>query len=206
MRLITWNVARRTGRADQQAAFLTGREADVLALQEVTHRSYARLAPLLDELGFIHRAVSLAGAKVEGRGRNIGVALASRFSLRACGSSGLRLPWSEKGLSGRIKTGRGEVEVHTVHLPPGSSNGWVKIDHFEAIYEQLAVASERPRILCGDFNSPQFELPDGKIVTWASGCSRTGRSAVRPGGADSQASAGPRGAVGTLRAARPRPL
>ena len=32
---------------------------------------------------------------------------------------------------------------------------------------RLACSSDRPRILCGDFNAPQAEMEDGTIVTWA---------------------------------------
>jgi endonuclease/exonuclease/phosphatase family metal-dependent hydrolase len=37
---------------------------------------------------------------------------------------------------------------------------------FEGIYRRLACSSDRPRILCGDFNTPQKEMADGEVVTW----------------------------------------
>lgn len=36
-----------------------------------------------------------------------------------------------------------------------------------------------PRILCGDFNTPQDELPSGDIVTWEQHRRRYGAWAVR---------------------------
>jgi exodeoxyribonuclease III len=42
-----------------------------------------------------------------------------------------------------------------------------KIEMLEGIYKRLACPSERLRILCGDFNTPQEELPDGEVITWA---------------------------------------
>jgi exonuclease III len=58
------------------------------------------------------------------------------------------------------------IEVHTAHVPPGSSNGWLKVDTFRGIYRRLACPSLIPRVLCGDFNSPQRESVDGKVITW----------------------------------------
>ena len=57
-------------------------------------------------------------------------------------------------------------ELHTSHIPPGSSNGWIKIDTFEGIFRRLAQQSSMPRILCGDFNSPQQEWPDGRVMVF----------------------------------------
>ena len=63
-------------------------------------------------------------------------------------------------------TDRGALTVHTTHIPPGSSNGCIKVQVLEAV---LLVVSESPRpcILCGDFNAPQAETLNGRIVTWA---------------------------------------
>jgi exonuclease III len=75
-----------------------------------------------------------------------------------------------------------EVEVHTVHIPPGSSNGWIKIDTFHGVFQRLARPSSVPRILCGDFNSPQSETADGQVVTWGQRALKAGfvtRSRVR---------------------------
>lgn len=51
--------------------------------------------------------------------------------------------------------GRG-IEVHAVHIPNGSSNGWEKIDHLWAVRYGLE-GRGAPQILCGDFNTPQLE-------------------------------------------------
>ena len=64
--------------------------------------------------------------------------------------------------------------LHTVHVPPGSSNGWVKVEVLEAIYAGLARLHESPQVLCGDFNTPQLELPSGEVVTWAQRMTETG--------------------------------
>jgi len=38
---------------------------------------------------------------------------------------------------------------------------------FEGIYRRLAHHSDVVRILCGDFNAPQDETADGRVITWA---------------------------------------
>ncbi len=70
----------------------------------------------------------------------------------------------------------GEIELHAAYIPPGSSHGWLKIDTLEGIFRRLAQPSTRPRILCGDFNTPQAERADGRIITWANACAATARS------------------------------
>jgi exodeoxyribonuclease III len=76
------------------------------------------------------------------------------------------VPWPEKILSAVLEAPRTTVEVHVVHVPPGSSNGWTKIRTFEGIFARLATESKHPRILCGDFNSPREEMDDGRTITW----------------------------------------
>jgi exonuclease III len=76
------------------------------------------------------------------------------------------LPWPERLLSAVVDTPSGAVEIHTSYVPPGSSNGWLKVETFEGIFRRLARPSALPRILCGDFNSPQVERADGRVVTW----------------------------------------
>jgi exonuclease III len=43
---------------------------------------------------------------------------------------------------------------------------WAKAETFERIYARLARPSAWPRVLCGDFNAPLDELPDGTVVPW----------------------------------------
>jgi exonuclease III len=59
------------------------------------------------------------------------------------------------------------ISVHNTHIPPGASNAWIKIQTLNGLFKGLSVRSDIPRILCGDFNTPQAETPDGRVVTWA---------------------------------------
>ena len=60
MRLITWNVNRRVERLAAQAAALAGRAPDVVALQEVTARSWPLWRAALATIGLPHAACSRA--------------------------------------------------------------------------------------------------------------------------------------------------
>lgn len=164
MRLISWNVAGRVKRCEQQVGLITSRAPDIIALQEVTTKSYSQFEYLLKEHGFNHiiESVQLASEL----SRRYGELIASRFPLTKLPPSEINIPYQERVLSTTIEAPTGPIELHTAHIPPGSSNGWIKIDTFEGIYNRLAMTSDVPRILCGDFNSPQFEKLDGTIVTW----------------------------------------
>ena len=65
---------------------------------------------------------------------------------------------------------------------PGSSNGVIKVQHFEELYKFLAKRKDIQKILTGDFNSPKLELETGEIITWGQKVSSSGkvRIAVNP--------------------------
>jgi Endonuclease/Exonuclease/phosphatase family len=103
--------------------------------------------------------------------RRYGVLIASRWPLHPLPSADM--PWPERLLSALIETPHGPVELHSAHVPPGASNGWRKIETLEGIYRRLACPSVAPRILCGDFNTPQEEMTDGRLISWAHARTRT---------------------------------
>ena len=61
MRVVSWNVARRSSRLAEQAAALAGREPDVVALQEVTSRTLPLWRAALETIGISHVRASLVG-------------------------------------------------------------------------------------------------------------------------------------------------
>ena len=89
------------------------------------------------------------------------------------------MPWPERLLSVDIDTPCGLLEMHTTHIPPGVTNGWIKIEMLEGIYRGLAQPSPTPRVLCGDFNTPQPEPPTGEVVTWGQRFNRQGMAVIR---------------------------
>lgn len=188
MKLITWNVnarvAGRQGAQPRQALRVLAENPDVLALQEVTKSSLPLWRSALDEAGFVViDSLDVAPDKsvLTGR-RRYGLLLASRWALTALPRGGFPVPWPERVLSARLSAPSGAVEVHAAHLPAGSSDRldgtFTKIETFEGIAQRLACGSAMPRILCGDFNSPEAEYPDGRVVCFGGRLDKDGR--VRP--------------------------
>jgi exonuclease III len=165
IRLISWNLAGRGAKVRSQIAALASRRPDILALQEVLPSAEPVLREAFAELGFAHTIVS-SRASLAGTRRTCQLTASRQplVSLQAVDASLSSRPWL---LSGRVCVDRFSLEVHNAHIPPGSSNGWLKITALRDIYLTLANKSEVPRILCGDFNTPQAELPNGQVITWA---------------------------------------
>jgi exonuclease III len=166
VRLLTWNL---NGRRliDRQIDAISSRSPDIVALQEVTRTSVLLFRPALLAAGFAAVLDSFANSTSwEIRGpRRYGLLIASRLPMTPRESSSL-VPWPERLLSAKVATPAGPLTIHTTHIPPGSSNGWIKVEMLEAVAAVLA-ESAAPCILCGDFNVPQAEMSDGRIVTWA---------------------------------------
>jgi exonuclease III len=170
VRLITWNVNRRFSVLAEQAAALAGRAPDVVALQEVTASSWPLWRAALQTIGLPDAVWSLEDAD-RGRQpitrRRSGVVIAAReLALEPP----LPVPWPETTLAGRVEG----VVVHTAHVP-NAANGWVKPDTLAALRAGLA-ETEGPRVLCGDFNTPRREKPDGTVISFA----RDSRERLRP--------------------------
>ncbi len=181
-RLISWNTAGRRTRADKQVEWLESRSPDVVALQEVTPASRDQLRAALEAVGFIHQVDTFdrsQGVTVSRGPRKYGLLLAARAQASPLEHEPTDLVWPERMLSVKVRIRGEEVEIHTVHVPPGATNGWIKIETFEGIHARLARPSILPRILCGDLNSPQREFPDGTVVTWGQRVRKNGRVYVR---------------------------
>jgi exonuclease III len=177
MRVVSWNVARRSSRLAEQAAALAGREPDVVALQEVTSRTLPLWRAALETIGISHVRASLDRAdpaRKPAARRSTGVLLGSRTPLGV--APALPVPWPETAIAALSSSaGTGAVELHCVHVP-NAANGWVKVRTLEAIRHGLASAGRGPRVLCGDLNTPRRELPDGVVISFA----RDSRGRLRP--------------------------
>lgn len=163
-RLVSWNIGGRVRANRRQAEVLKSCNADVVALQEVRVSSMRNFERILPELGlpYMEETTHLA----EQYDRRYGVLFASRWPLKRISSIETKVPYPERVLSVMIDSPWGELELHTAHIVPGSSRGWKKIEMFEGIYQCLAHYSDNLRILCGDFNAPQAETSNGRIITW----------------------------------------
>lgn len=172
VRLVSWNVARRVNRWGERIAAIEELQADVLALQEVTPGNIPAYRRDLPALGLEHVVESFelsAQPELLKGPRRYGELIASRYPLTPLDPLSITLPWPERVLSTLLHVPCGDVELHTTHVPPGVSHDWLKIEHFEGLAARLSLVSERPRILCGDFNSPKSESSDGIVTTWGSG-------------------------------------
>ena len=153
MRLISWNVNRRTSVLAQQAHALAEREPDVVALQEITARSRPLWEAALATIDLPHTLCSWPP-----RSRRTVVLIAARELDPA---APLPLPWPETTLAAQVDG----VTVHNVHVP-NAANGWVKPDTLAAVRAGLE-ATTGPRVLCGDLNTPRREHPDGTVISFA---------------------------------------
>ena len=165
-KLISWNVAGRRRKLPAQVVELGSRHPDLIALQETTLKSAERWGrAFTDPHNGAHLPHVLDTAD-RLSGRKYCNLLASRWPLQVLDP--LDIPLPERVLSAVVEVGDlvpgGEIEVHVAHLPPGVTRGLAKVETFEAINERLARPSQRPRILCGDFNTPRAETPEGETT------------------------------------------
>ena len=181
MRLLTWNTRAGGGktRRPRQIDEIATLDADVVALQEVTRGSVDAYREGLQRIGleFVLDSFGLAPEhQVLVRARRYGQVIASRWPLTAIAPAEFNVPWQERVLSCLVDVPTlGRVELHNTHVPPGSSNGWIKIEHMEGLWSRLATACAVPRVLMGDFNTPQAEHADGTVQTWGTGPGRDDR-------------------------------
>lgn len=164
MNLVVWNINRSSlKRFKRQMAVLAAYRPDILALTEVGIKAGPRARDVLGPLGYEHVVCSQDLLDEDERMTSSGVLFASRYPFEAMAHGELGVPIKHRALSAVFETPRGEVEGHVVHVVPGSSYGWKKVEFFEAIYERLAREHDGPRFLCGDFNSPRLEESDGSV-------------------------------------------
>jgi hypothetical protein len=69
----------------------------------------------------------------------------------------------------------GDIDPYNVHitpyyggerLPDGRPYHQIKLELLAGVYRTLSCYTNRLRILCADFNTPQEEMPGGEIITW----------------------------------------
>jgi exonuclease III len=81
-------------------------------------------------------------------------------------------PQPERVLATVTEAPVGAIEIYNAHIPPAPSNGLVKVETCEALFERLTRPAppgpRRHRVLCGDLNTPRREYSDGSVETFAS--------------------------------------
>ena len=78
----------------------------------------------------------------------------------------IKVPWKQCSFSVVVESPLGRIQVHAIRIPPGCTNGNIKIETLNAIHNHLRYKIVIPCILCGDFNTPQEEKEDGRIIPW----------------------------------------
>lgn len=164
MRLISWNINVRTNCARHVNA-LSEHNPDIVALQEVNPNCLSELHEKLPLIGLGNILDNASFAVQFGR-RNYYGLIASRWPIDSLSPDKFDIPFPESVLSVNIAAPKSNLEIHSAHIPPGSSHGWKKIETFEGIHKYLSHDADCPRILCGDFNSPRLELSNGQVFTW----------------------------------------
>jgi endonuclease/exonuclease/phosphatase family metal-dependent hydrolase len=183
MKLISWNVAGRHGKQPKQLQALAAREPDVIALQEVTRTTAPLWRDALEHRGF---KVEVSGERLEDR-KNFNV-IAARGHVQAI--KALDCAYPERVLSARVVTDAFTLELHNVHIVPGSSRGLAKPAQLRAVYDLVARPCPHHRVLCGDFNTPQSETNGGIVVTGPITIPRGSTSGTQPNATSLPASRG----------------
>jgi exodeoxyribonuclease-3 len=170
MVLVCWNLAGRQSRLGEQADVVCALGADLICLQELTPASAPGWLERLQEAGYSVAATEMPLRRESSR--PLGVLTAARAELSPV--SVPDVPWPERVLA-VVLPQLGGLEVVNVHSPVSQKPNLVKVETHEAVFRHLAAAAG-PRLVCGDFNTPRREHPDGTVWTFA----RTRAGKLRP--------------------------
>jgi exonuclease III len=171
--VLTWNVAGRLTRLDEQADRVLAHRADVVCLQEVIPTALARWTQRLQAAGLA--VIASAVAPDAPRVHRLGVLVAGRHPLELADAPAA-LPWPERLLAVDVRPPDWPqpLRIVTLHAPLSQRADQVKVRTLEAVHASLAALDHAiPAILCGDLNTPQYEARDGIVQTFAQ--TRTGR-------------------------------
>lgn len=171
--VLTWNVAGRLARLDEQAERVLAHGADVVCLQEVIPNALGRWTARLEDEG--HAVAASAVAPDAPRVNRLGVLVASRHPI-AHVEPAAAVPWPERLLAADVQPSAWPqpLRVVTLHAPLSAREDRVKIRSLEAVHASLAALDDDlPALLCGDLNTPQYEARDGTVQTFAQ--TRAGR-------------------------------
>jgi exonuclease III len=156
--LVSWNVAGRRTRLDEQADRVLELQPDFVCLQEVTPITAEPWLRRLADAGL--SGVLAPFPEVREGSRPLAVMTASRDPLDVLPVADA--PWPERVLAVRS----GPLEVVNVHSPVSPKPGLAKVRTHEAVLEHLR-SGAGPRVVLGDLNTPRREHADGSVWTFA---------------------------------------
>jgi exonuclease III len=168
MKVISWNVAGRVAKYPKQLNAALKEDPDVIGLQEIIISTQTRWVSDLTKAGYYVKCSFdfVQDKSILKHGRKYGVITAARWELLPTNREEVLVPWNERFLSLKINSPWGSIEFHNIHMPAGVSQHVIKHQTFEGLFNYLAHKTNKLRILCGDFNSPRKEYPDGRVVVW----------------------------------------
>ena len=182
MKIVSWNLNSRTNEETLkgQSSFLRLGNFDVITLQEVTQNSEIFFKESFKDMFVLSSFDLVEDKSVLIKNRKYGQIIISKQPIRFVSERCEEIPFPERLLSGFIEST--SIEIHTTHVPPGSSNGVIKVEHFEGLFSYLSKRKDKNMILTGDFNSPKLELDTGEVITWGQKINTSGepRISVNP--------------------------
>ena len=181
MKIVSWNTNSRSNKETlkEQCKFLDSGNFDVITLQEITENSQSFFKDYYKNL-YVASSFDLSKDLDQlKRKRKYGELIISKTRFETLDPYRINIPFPERVLSVKLSNG---IEIYTTHVPPGSSNGVIKVQHFEGLFSYLNKDREVQRILTGDFNSPKAELANGDVITWGQKINKAGdvRLSVNP--------------------------
>ena len=177
----TWNLGYRLKKISSQMKAVLDRNPNIIAFQEVTLESSKIIKKILSSsYKNIVDGFELISDKSLLKGpRRLGVLIATNYDLKLRSQNEFDIPWPERILAADITILHETIEFYNTYIPPGSSNRWKKIETLEGLYKGLTKHTEKKRILCGDFNTPQDELLKYGVCTFAQKINKKGVPKLR---------------------------
>jgi len=136
MKIVTWNLNSRTNlkTLNKQGEYLKKQNFDLITLQEVTLNSQDFYKEFFKDWNILSSFDFVSDKSILVKKRKYGQLIISKDPITPIKPLG-SMPFPERLLSGHIKNIN--IEIHTTHVPPGSSNGVIKVQHFEELYKFL---------------------------------------------------------------------
>ncbi|WP_373324563.1 endonuclease/exonuclease/phosphatase family protein [Reticulibacter mediterranei] len=181
----------------KQVNVLSQQKPHVVAFQDVRATSVRQYEQAFAEIGLRYILHTFQDPSDEAT--PTGVLIASCFELErlphlpssALWPEGMLSPhpekvmkhWAKRMLFATLQSPWGKIDLYNAYVTPGlhkegTSAGRkiyssIKLDLLTGIYHTLATPSDRLRILCGDFNTPQKETITGETITWGQSYSKS---------------------------------
>ena len=176
LKCFTWNLGHRLKKIPSQIKAVVDRNPNIIAFQELTLESSKIIKKILSSSykNIIDSFELSSDQSLMNGSRRLGVMTATNYDLKPRSQNEFEIPWQERVLAVDITTPQETIEFYNTYIPPGSTNRWKKIETLEGLYKGLAKHTEKKRILCGDFNTPQDELLKYGACTFAQKINKKG--------------------------------